>query len=162
METLLSAARPARLGIAGAVLRGERDADVVQHRVLHRDLQVLALAGFLAPIQRAEDGDRQQHAGAGIAERRSRLQRTAVALAGDAHRAAAGLRDHVERQVVLERAAFAEALHLAVDDRRIELADHVGAEAETLDRARGEVLDDHVGLARRGPSPAPGPSGPSD
>ena len=34
----------------------------------------------------------------------------------------------------------------AVDDRRVERADHVGAEAEPLDRAGGEILDEHVGL----------------
>ncbi len=75
------------------------------------------------------------------------LQRPAVALAGDAHRPAAGLRDHVEREVVLERPAFAEALHLRVDDARVDRAHHVGAEPQPLDRAGGEVLDEHVGLA---------------
>jgi hypothetical protein len=34
---------------------------------------------------------------------------------------AARLRDHVEREVVLVRAAFAEAFHLPVDDARIDL-----------------------------------------
>ena len=33
-----------------------------------------------------------------------------------AHHAAGGLRDHVEGEVVLERAALAEALDLGVDD----------------------------------------------
>src|SRR5262249_46334531 len=83
--------------VAGAMLGGESDADVVQHRVLHRYLKMIALSGLLASIQRAQDGDRQQHAGAGVAKRWAWLEWTAVAFAGDAHRAAAGLRDHVER-----------------------------------------------------------------
>ena len=66
--------------------------------------------------------------------------------AGGAHDAAAGLRDHVEGEVLLVGAALAEALDLAVDDRRVERSDDVGAEAEPLDRAGGEILHQHVGL----------------
>ena len=57
-----------------------------------------------------------------------------------------GLRDHVEGQVVLVRAALAEALHLGVDDAGIDLGDDVVAEAQPLDRAGREVLHEHVGL----------------
>ena len=40
----------------------------------------------------------------------------AVGLAADAHHAADRLRDHVEGEIVLERAALAEALDLGIDD----------------------------------------------
>ena len=70
------------------------------------------------------------------------LQRRAVFFAGDAHQSAGGLRDHVESEILLERAACAETLHLAVDDRGIDRPDDVGAEAQPLDRARGEVLEE--------------------
>ena len=109
---------------------------------------MLALAGAQAAHIGAQHGDRHQHAGAGIADGRAGLAGRAVLLAGDAHQAAGGLRDHVEGQRLLERAAGAEPFGLAVDDRRIDRADHVGAEAEPLDRAGGEVLAEHVGLLR--------------
>ena len=138
------------LGVSGAVLGGKRDADVMQHRILHRYLEMVALAGFLAAIQRAEDGDRQQHAGAGVAERWAGFQRTAIAFAGDAHRAAAGLRDHVERQVLLVRAALAEALDLAVDDRWVDLADHISNRDQAVRsrRARNSPPSHRPCLAR--------------
>ena len=74
------------------------------------------------------------------------LDRTAVGLAADAHHAAHGLGDHVEGQVVLERAALAEAFHLGVDDAGIDLGDDIVAEPQPLDGARREVLHEHVGL----------------
>src|SRR5439155_6608192 len=50
-----------------ALLRhhGERGADVVHHRILHRQLQAAALAGLLLLVERTEDADRHHHAGAG-------------------------------------------------------------------------------------------------
>jgi hypothetical protein len=108
-------------------------------------------AGGLTLIERAQDRDREQHAGAGVAEGRARLAGAPRALAGDAHHAAGGLRDHVEGQVVLVRAALAEALDLGVDQARVERVQHLPAETQTLDRARRHVLDEDVGRAR--PSP---------
>ena len=118
----------------------------MHHRILHRDLQFAALAGLLLLVERAEDADRHQHAGAGVADRAAGLDRRLARLAGDAHRAAGGLRDHVEGERFLVWAAFAEALDLAVDDAGVDLLQHVVAEAEALDRAGGEVLGEHVGL----------------
>ena len=69
-------------------------------------------------------------------------------LAGDRHVAAAGLRDHVEGEVVLVRAALAEPLDLGVDQARVEPVQFVPAEPQLLDRARRHVLDEHVGLCR--------------
>src|SRR5204863_8013298 len=91
---------------------GKRHADVLEHRVLRAELEPLALAGALAPVERAEDRNRHQHAGAGVTERTAWLRRRPIALAGDAHDAAGRLRDHVEREVVLERAALSEPLDL--------------------------------------------------
>src|SRR5258705_12493521 len=80
----------------------------------------MALARLAALVQRAHDGDRHQHAGAGITERDAGPGRRAVLVSGDAEGAAARLGNHVEGEVVLERAAFAEALDLGVDDARID------------------------------------------
>ena len=107
-----------------------------------------AAAGPLPLVQRGEDGDREQHAGAGVAERRARPAGPAVRLAGDAHRAATGLRDHVEGEVLLVGAAASEALHLRIDEARIGRLQHLPAEPQPLDRAGREVLDEDIGLLR--------------
>ncbi len=118
----------------------------MDHRVLHRQLQPPSLAGAVALVQGAEDRRRHQHAGAGVAKGEAGLDRRAVGLAGDADRAAGGLRDHVEGEALLMRAARSEALDLAIDDARVDLLDRVVVEAEALDRARRHVLGDDVGL----------------
>ena len=73
------------------------------------------------------------------------LERRSVVLAGNAHDTAGRLRDHVEREVVLVGPAGAEALHLRVDDARIDGAHRVVAEPEPLDGAGGEILHHDVG-----------------
>ena len=118
----------------------------MDHRVLHRHLQPPSLAGAVALVQGAEDRRRHQHAGAGVAKAEARLDRRPVGLAGDADRAAGGLRDHVEGQPLLMRAAGAEALDLAIDDARVDFLDQLVIEAEALDRAGRHVLDRDIGL----------------
>src|SRR6185437_48175 len=88
---------------------GKRGADVVHDRVLHRELQAAALAGLFFLVQRSENADAHQHAGAGVADRTARLDGLPTSFASDAHRTAGGLRDHVEREALLVGAAFAEA-----------------------------------------------------
>ena len=116
----------------------------MQHGVLHGQFQTFALAGVLAPVQRRQDRDRQQHARAGIAKCGARFDRRSVRIAGDAHDAAAGLGNHVKGQVVFERAACAETLDLGIDQRGIDLGQDVIAQAKTLDRAGGEILYHHI------------------
>ena len=69
-------------------------------------------------------------------------------LAGNAHDAAGRLRDHVEGQRVLVGSAGAKALHLRVDDARVDSADHVVAEPQPLNGARREILHHDVGTLR--------------
>ena len=118
----------------------------MHHRILHRDLQPPSLAGPLAVVERAEDRDRHQHAGAGVAKGRAGFDRRTVGLAGDADRAARGLRDHVKSQTLLIRAAFAKAFDLAVNDAGVQLPHDIIAEPQPLDRAGGHILRCHVGL----------------
>jgi len=118
----------------------------MDHRVLHRHLQPPPLAGFGPLVECAQDADRHQHAGAGVAKARAGFDRRPVALAGDADRAARSLRDHVEGEAVLVRAAGAEALDLAIDDAGVDLLYLVIAEPEALDRAGRHVLDRDIGL----------------
>src|SRR5438270_242850 len=81
-----------------------------------------------------------------VAKAEARFDRRTVGLAGDADRAAGSLRDHVEGQPLLVRAAAAKALDLAIDDAGVELFDRVVVEAEALDRAGRHVFDRDVGL----------------
>src|SRR5271166_1534701 len=134
----------ARFGLAR-----EGHPHVVDHRVLHRDLQASALAGPVAPVERTQNADRHQHAGARVAKGGARLDRRPARLAGDAHRAAGGLGDHVEGEVLLVGAAFAEALDLAIDDTGVELPDDIIAAAQPLDRAGRHVLDRHIRLLQQ-------------
>src|SRR6266403_4672166 len=129
-EVIVGAARLARIGpawrvvarwpprrrLAGPRMRDEHPAAVMHDRILHRHLQPPALAGARAVEKGADDAERHQHAGAGVADRRAGLDRLAVTLAGDAHRPARGLGDRVEREAVLVWAAGAEALDLGIDD----------------------------------------------
>ena len=92
-----------RTGLAGIFhrvkARARRHADPADqgHRLFlgGRDLQPASPAGALALVERAEDRDRHQHPGAGVAEAGPGLDRRPVGLSGHADHAAGGLRDHV-------------------------------------------------------------------
>ncbi len=127
-------------------LRGVGDAAVIDHRVLHRDLDLLAAPRRRALVERRQHADAGMKSGAGIAERHAGLDRLAVALAGDTHDAAGRLRDHVEGEMLLVGAPLSEALDRRVDDARVDLRDFFIGEAELLDHARREVLCKDVRL----------------
>ena len=84
--------------LPGARVLHKGSAGVLQLGVLHRDLHPPSLARGVALKERAEDADRQQHPGAGVAQGRAGLARAPLALAGYRHRAAAGLGDHCRRR----------------------------------------------------------------
>src|SRR5207245_6366500 len=106
----------AQLRLAALLGARQRDAHVVDHRILHRDLQAPPLAGLRPLVERAENADRHQHAGAGVAERGAGFDRWPIAIAGYADRPAGGLRDHVEGEAVLVWAPGAAAPDLASDE----------------------------------------------
>src|SRR6266568_4648075 len=111
-----AAVAAAQLRLAALLGARERDAHVMDHRILHRDFEPAALAGLLPLVEGAENADRHQHPGAGVAKRGTGLDRRLASLAGDAGRAAGGLRDHVEGEALLVRAPDAETLDAAIDD----------------------------------------------
>ena len=115
-------------------------------RILHRQLQAATFPGGFLFVERAEDADCHQHAGAGIADRAAGFGRRVAGVARHAHRAARGLRDHVEGERFFVRAALAEALDLAIDDTGVDLLQHIVAEPQALDRAGREVLGEHIGF----------------
>src|SRR5204862_2168417 len=128
--------------LAGAQVRGEADAAVVDDRLLHRDLDALTPAGGVALVERGGNPERQMDAGPGVAGVRAGLDRRPALLAGDRERAAGRLGDHVEAEELAVRAVLGEPFDLGVDDARIERADFLVAEAEPLDGTGREVLDE--------------------
>src|SRR5262252_1576554 len=120
--------RTARRCLAASRLTDEHAAAVMHHRILHRRLQTPSFAGLGPLIEGADDAEREQHAGARVADRRSRLDRLAARLAGDAHCTAAGLRYRIKAEPAFIWAAGPEAFDLGIDDARIESADDVVAE----------------------------------
>src|SRR3954470_14483134 len=94
----------------------------------------------------AQNGDRHDHAGASIADGRAGFAGRAILFAGDAHQSTDRLGNHIEGETFLEGAAGAEALHLAVDDRRVQPPYDIRTKAKPFDRAWGEVLDHYIGL----------------
>src|SRR5262245_45343664 len=129
-------------------LGGERYSDILQHRVLHGDLDALALASTTAPVKCRQNANGKQHAGTGIAERHTGFERRPVALTGNAHNAAGRLRDHVEGEVVLVRSTGAKALYLRVDDVRVDGAHHFVAEPQPFNGARRKILHHNIGALR--------------
>ena len=66
--------------------------------------------------------------------------------AGDAHRAAHRLGDRLEALESAIRAVGAETLDGGVDQPRIELRQHLVPKTQPIQRARPEILQQHVGL----------------
>ena len=133
------------VGIAvhdGAHGRGERR----YRRFMHGDLDPLALAGALALDQRPQDAGAEMDAGQEVANGRTRLGRRSVGIAGGVGDAAHRLDGDVHGGKIAIGPVETEAGAAAVDQARVELAQHVPADAEAVHHAGGEVLDQHVGL----------------
>src|SRR3989454_9709995 len=134
-----------RAGLSEALVIAQADPDEIDDRVLHGDLDLLAFAGRVALHERGEDSDHAVHPGARVSDGRPDVGRRAVREAGDAHRPAHRLRDRLVALVVTVRPVRPEPLDARVHETRIELPDFAMAEAQTLEHARAEVLQEHVG-----------------
>src|SRR6516164_542514 len=119
----------ARSGMAPQILGSIGNAAVIDHAVLHCTANQLTLAGELALVERRKDADRGVETGAGVADRRTGLDRAAVGLAGDRHGTPGCLRDHVESEVILVWAVVSKALDRDINDARVNFADDVVAKA---------------------------------
>src|SRR5271154_7363219 len=86
------------------------------------------------------------HPGAGVANRRPRLERRRTGKSSERHRAARRLRNHVEALVFAVRPVRAEALDGQVDQSRIYFAQSIVTKTETFERAEREILGEHVDL----------------
>jgi hypothetical protein len=129
----------------------ELDPGQVQHRLLHRDLDKLAVAGGVALDESGEDRYRQMHAGAGIADIGAVNQRRAARLAGYAHRTGHRLCHRLKAFELAIGAVRAEALDRGIDDPRIKCLHGLIAEPEPLHDPRTEVLGDDIGIADQPP-----------
>src|SRR5208283_2427179 len=136
----------ARRGFVRDVGAHHRNAHEVQHRFLHRDLDFLSLAGAFALDVRGEHADGRMHASTGVPDGRSRLERGRTGKAGQRHRAAGRLRNHVEAFVLAVGAVRAETLDGEVDEPRIYFAQFIVAEAESFERAEREIFGEYVDL----------------
>ena len=128
--------------LAGGRVLGEPLADP-EHDGLEEARGDLLPAARLRPLM--ERGQHRDHAvgrGADVHDRGAGAQRLA-ARAGHEGEPGRHLRELVEEGPRLRRAGE-EALERQVDDAGMDARQHVVAQAQTLDRAVGEVVDDHV------------------
>ena len=129
--------------VGEALLVAQLDAREVEHAVLHRGGDLLALAGHGALVERGDDAERQMQAGAAVADLRAGDERQAVAEAGGRCRAAGALRD-----VLIHLAVFvgtgAEALDRGHDHLRVDAVDLLPGKAHAVEHAGAEILHQHV------------------
>ncbi len=121
------------------------------HRVEHRDVDVLALAGAIAVAERGEDADGGEERARDVAEgagRRDewRLSRLLLVVVEAGHRF--GDRCVRRPRVVRRLDRVPEARHRRVDDRRVDGEHVLVGEAELLHRPGAEVLRDDVVVRR--------------
>src|SRR6516225_11252056 len=82
--------------ITPGVVLAHRDPAVVHHRILHGDLDLLALSRRLPLPECCQDAHYGMDTGAGVADRGARLERWSICIAGHGHSAASRLGNHVK------------------------------------------------------------------
>src|SRR5215210_4311668 len=117
-----------------------------QRAVRHRDVDHLALAAPAGLVQRGEDPGRgHQRAAAQVGDLRAGLDRRPARVPAQAEDSVQAEVVQVMAGAVAVRTVLAVAGDRAVDQRRIRLAQHLVADAQPLEHARPEALDQHVG-----------------
>ncbi len=108
----------------------------------------------VAAKERAEDADRAEQPGQDVRDRHADLARMAavgVGEAGDRHEARLGLEHEVVAGAVGPGPGRAVAADAEVDERRVDLGQGRVVEAEPVEPADAEVLDEHVGAPQEAP-----------
>jgi hypothetical protein len=137
----------ARSDAVGEVLAGDHR-EPRERAVGHRDVDELALAGAVALTQRGEDPEGgHQRAAAEVGDLAGGLDRRPVALAGQAEQPDEAEVVHVVAGAVAVGAVLAVAADRAEDEAGVLLAQPVGADAEAVEHAGAERLEQHVVLA---------------
>src|SRR5204863_8742074 len=109
----------------------------------------LAASAVLPRVQRGEDTERRVHPRGDVRDRHPRAHAASARFAGDAHHAALGLHDEVERGAIAIRSVLPEAGDRAVDDAGLALARTLVVDAEPGDRADPQVLEHDVGAVEQ-------------
>ena len=134
--------------LAGDEIVGRLVGEHADHRVHQRHVDVAALAGVLALLQRGADRQRRIDAGEHVREGDAKPRRLAVRIAGDVHDAAHALHQQIVAGAGLVRAVLAEAGDRAVDQPRVLRRQALVVEAVLGEPAELEILDHHVGARR--------------
>ncbi len=111
----------------------------------HRDVHVGASPRALALVEGRDRRRGREHAGGDVADRRAHARGLALGLAGQAHDAAHRLHDHVVGRALAQRPRGAEPGDGDQHEPRPARAQALPVVAELRERARPEVLDQHVG-----------------
>src|SRR3954471_11286715 len=135
-----------RAAVHGVV---ERIAHPFGERLQHRDLDRDALICPTALDECGEDAAVRVHARGDVRDGDADLRRLVLG-AGDGDQAGLALDEQVVRLLVGIGAVAAVAGDRDVDEAGVDGSERFGAEPEPLGRARGEVLDEHVGPAHQG------------
>ena len=125
----------------------QTDPDEIDHRVLHRHLNLLSFAGRVALHQRSpppQDTDGAVHAGARIADARPGHSRWCVRKTGDAHRTAHGLGDRLIALVVAVGTVGAKAFDAGQDQAGVQALELRVGKAQTVQDARSEVFQKDI------------------
>ena len=129
-----------------------------ERAVGHRDVDQLTLAAALALVQRRHDAERRhQRAAAEVRDLPRRLHRRAIALPRQAEHPHESQVVHVVARALALGPVLAVAGDRAVHERRVLLAEALVADAEALQHAGSEGLEQHVVVAREGQQHLPPP-----
>ena len=116
------------------------------HGIHQSNVNLLPQTGFLAVHQSGQYADGQVQAAQHVAHRRADTGGLSAGPAGGAHQAAHGLPHDVIACTLAQGAGVAKAGDGAVDDRRIDLLEHIVAQAQLFHGAGAVVLNDNVRL----------------
>ena len=119
----------------------------IDERLEQAGLDVAALAGDAPAHERRQDRLDERRTGEHVADRQPERHRPLPFVAVQPHDAGTRLRQQVLTRTHRPRPLVAEAGDAAENDGRIDRRHDVVAEAEPLDDAGAEILDEHVGLA---------------
>ncbi len=120
-----------------------------QDRFDDRHVDDLPVARRLGAAQRGGDGEARRQGGDAVGETERRQRRRTVGLAGERGEPAHRLGDGSEAGPPGVRAGLAERRHPGDHQRRVGGVELLGPEAPAFQRARAEVLDQHVGACRQ-------------
>ena len=118
--------------------------------VIERHLDPLTAAGALALQECHQDAAQRVQPGPHVDDRDAEPERPVAGLAVHAHQAALRLDRGIVADTTAKRAIIAEAGHLAIDEAREPLGQHlIITETPALHRAGFEILDQYVGVVEQ-------------